>query len=35
MMSEDKTVRVENDGANRQSLIYGMGDQHLDVMSAC
>ena len=32
IMSEDKTVRVENDGANRQSLIYGMGDQHLDVV---
>ena len=32
IMSEDRTVRVENDGANRQSLIYGMGDQHLDVI---
>ena len=32
MMSEDKTLRVVNDGANRQSLIYGMGDQHLDIV---
>ena len=32
MMSEDKTLRVVNDSANRQSLIYGMGDQHLDIV---
>ena len=32
MMSEDKTLRVVNDGANRQSLLYGMGDQHLDIV---
>ena len=32
MMSEDKTLRVVNDGANHQSLIYGMGDQHLDIV---
>ena len=31
MMSEDKTLRVVNDSANRQSLIYGIGDQHLDI----
>ncbi len=32
MMIEDKTLRVVNDGANHQSLIYGMGDQHLDIV---
>ena len=32
MMSEDKTLRVVNDSANRQSLIYGIGDQHLDIV---
>ncbi|MBR2256970.1 MAG: elongation factor G [Blautia sp.] len=32
LMSEDKTLRVVNDGANRQSLIYGIGDQQLDVV---
>ena len=32
MMSEDKTLRVVNDAANHQTLIYGMGDQHLDVV---
>ena len=31
LMSEDKTLRIVNDGANRQSLIYGIGDQQLDV----
>ena len=33
MMSEDKTLRVVNDSANRQSLIYGIGDQHLDIVA--
>ena len=28
----DKTLRVVNDSANRQSLIYGIGDQHLDIV---
>ena len=27
MASEDKTLRVVNDSANRQTLLYGMGDQ--------
>ena len=29
---EDKTLRVVNDSANRQTLLYGMGDQHLDII---
>ena len=32
LMSEDKTLRIVNDGANRQTLIYGIGDQQLDVI---
>ena len=32
MTSEDKTLRAENDSANRQTLLYGMGDQHLDIV---
>ena len=32
MMSEDKTLRMVNDSANRQSLLYGIGDQHLDIV---
>ena len=32
MMHEDLTLKVVNDGANRQTLIGGMGDQHLDVV---
>lgn len=28
---EDLTLKVVNDGENSQSLIYGMGDQHLEV----
>ena len=32
MTSEDKTLRAENDSANRQTLLYGMGDQHLDII---
>lgn len=32
LMEEDLTLKVVNDGANRQSLLYGMGDQHLDVV---
>ena len=31
MMAEDVTLKVVNDSENRQSLIYGMGDQHLEV----
>jgi elongation factor G len=32
MMSEDLTLRVVNDSANHQTLLYGMGDQHLDIV---
>ena len=32
MMSEDKTLRMVNDSANRQTLLYGIGDQHLDII---
>lgn len=32
MMQEDLTLRVENDSANRQTLIYGIGEQHLDIV---
>lgn len=32
MMDEDLTIRTVNDSANRQTLLYGMGDQHLDVI---
>ncbi len=31
MMDEDLTLRVGNDKENRQTLIYGIGEQHLDV----
>ncbi len=29
---EDLTVRAVNDSENRQTLLYGMGDQHLDII---
>ncbi len=29
---EDLTIKVVNDSANRQMLLYGMGDQHLDIV---
>ncbi|MDO5336074.1 MAG: elongation factor G [Eubacteriales bacterium] len=32
LMSEDKTLKVVNDAANRQTLIYGIGDQQLDLV---
>lgn len=32
MMAEDVTLKVVNDSENRQALLYGMGDQHLDVV---
>ena len=32
MMEEDLTLQVKNDPENRQSLIYGIGDQQLDVV---
>ena len=31
-MQEDMTLKIVNDAENRQALIYGMGDQHLDVV---
>ena len=32
LMQEDLTLNVVNDSANGQSLIYGIGDQHLEVV---
>ena len=32
MMQEDLTMKVVNDSANHQTLIYGMGDQHIDII---
>ena len=32
MMAEDVTLKVVNDAENRQSLIYGIGDQHLEIV---
>ncbi len=32
MMHEDLTLKNVNDSENRQTLLYGMGDQHLDVV---
>ncbi len=32
MMAEDVTMKVVNDSENRQTLLYGMGDQHLEVI---
>ena len=32
MMEEDLTLKNVNDSENRQTLLYGMGDQHLDVV---
>ena len=29
---EDQTMKVVNDAENRQMLLYGMGDQHLDII---
>lgn len=31
MMAEDVTLKSVNDSENRQTLLYGMGDQHLEV----
>ena len=31
MMAEDVTLKVVNDAENHQALIYGMGDQHLEI----
>ncbi|MDY3919066.1 MAG: elongation factor G, partial [Candidatus Limivivens sp.] len=34
MSHEDLTMKVVNDAENRQTLLYGMGDQHLDVIAS-
>ena len=34
MMHEDLTMKAVNDSENRQTLIYGMGDQHLDIIQS-
>ena len=32
MTNEDLTLKAVNDSENRQTLLYGMGDQHLDIV---
>ena len=32
MMAEDLTIKIENDAENHQALLYGMGDQHLEII---
>ncbi len=34
MMAEDVTLKTVNDSENRQTLIYGMGDQHLEITAS-
>ncbi len=34
MMAEDMTIKAVNDSENRQSLLYGMGDQHLEIIAS-
>ena len=34
LSAEDPTLRIVNDGANKQMLIYGMGDLHLEVVAS-
>jgi elongation factor G len=34
MAQEDLTMKVVNDGENRQTLLYGLGDQHLDIIAS-
>ncbi len=34
MAQEDQTLKVVNDTANRQTLLYGIGDQQLDVVAS-
>jgi elongation factor G len=34
MSHEDLTLKVVNDGENRQTLLYGMGEQHLEVIAS-
>ncbi len=32
LMEEDKTLKVVNDAENHQSLLYGIGEQHLEIV---
>ena len=32
MMQEDLTMKAVNDSANHQTLLYGMGDQHIEII---
>ena len=34
MMAEDVTLKARVDSENRQSLLYGMGDQHLEIVAS-
>lgn len=34
LMAEDVTIRAVNDSENRQTLLYGIGDQHLEVVAS-
>ncbi len=34
LAQEDLTIKVVNDGENRQTLLYGLGDQHLDIIAS-
>ena len=34
MAQEDLTMKVVNDGENHQTLLYGLGDQHLDIIAS-
>lgn len=34
MMHEDLTMKNVNDSENRQTLLYGMGDQHLEIIAS-
>lgn len=34
MTHEDTTLRLVNDSENRQTLLYGMGEQHLDIIAS-
>ncbi|MBR1635660.1 MAG: elongation factor G [Lachnospiraceae bacterium] len=34
LAQEDLTIRIENDSANHQTLLYGISEQHLDVVKA-
>ena len=34
MMAEDVTLKTVNDSVNRQTLLYGMGDQHLEITAS-